>query len=129
MFSGVGSAWQPSLLVMFSGMWRLQGTGKCHQAPAEPCSQGTLGLFMACGTDVAPLPFAVSRSSHQPQGVCAPGREINLEGLEASDPDERDHAPVSPFLLSLDASFWGIVVRWNRTFGMAVLLLREQMNL
>lgn len=33
-----------------------------------------------------------------------------------------------PSFVSLDISFWGIVVGWNRTFGMAVLLLREQMN-
>lgn len=101
MFPAVGSVWQQSVLVVFGGTWRLQplpGTGKRRRAPAEPCSQGTLGLFMACGTDVAPLPFAVSRSPNQPQGVCPPGRQVDLEGLEAGDPDERDHAPVSPFL-------------------------------
>lgn len=57
------SAWQPSVLGVLSGTGRLHtlsGTGKCQQAAAEPCSQGTLGSFMARGTDVAPLPFAVS---------------------------------------------------------------------
>lgn len=33
-----------------------------------------------------------------------------------------------PSFVSLDISFWEIVVGWNRAFGMAVLLLREQMN-
>lgn len=120
-FSGVGSAWQPSVLGLLSGTWRLQslpGTGKYQQVPAEPCSQGTLGLFMAHGTDVAPLPPAVSRSPHQPQGVCPPGRQVDLEGLEAGDPDEWDHAPVSAFLCA-SGHFWGIVLGWSRTFGMA----------
>lgn len=74
--------------------------------------------------------FLVRWACDQPKGVCAPGREIYLEGLEESHPDEWHHAQVGlwpawddgessqPLLfhLVLDLWRWIILVKFYFNF-------------
>lgn len=84
---------------------------------------------MACGTDVA-LMLLLQFHDH----LISPKEFVHLAGKSTLKDWKRAirmngiMLRLVPSLESLDTSFWGIVVGWNRAFGTAALLLREKIN-